>query len=58
MDGSQKIRNAVVPPLEYQLSSSGSGSIKWKAFALSAWYTYELGVDVACIPIEVFSIKV
>ncbi|MGI8847678.1 MAG: mannitol dehydrogenase family protein [Candidatus Dormibacteria bacterium] len=43
MDGSQKIRNAIVPPLEHQLASGGS--IRWIAFALAAWYRYLQGMD-------------
>ncbi len=42
-DGSQKIRNAIVPPLESQLASGGS--VKYIAFALAAWYRYLTGVD-------------
>jgi mannitol 2-dehydrogenase len=42
-DGSQKIRNAIVPPLEYQLENNGS--IKHIAFALAAWWRYLAAVD-------------
>jgi mannitol 2-dehydrogenase len=51
MDGSQKARNALVPPLEHQLSTGGS--IKWMAFALAAWYRYLHGVDEAGAAIEI-----
>jgi mannitol 2-dehydrogenase len=42
-DGSKKIRNFVVPPLEDRLSSGGS--IQCIAFALAAWFRYLRGVD-------------
>jgi mannitol 2-dehydrogenase len=42
-DGSQKIRNAIVPPLEYQLENDGS--IKNMAFALAAWWRYLVAID-------------
>jgi mannitol 2-dehydrogenase len=51
MDGSQKIRNAIVPPLEFQLNRGGS--IRWIAFALAAWYRYLRGVDESGAPIEI-----
>lgn len=51
MDGSQKIRNAIVPPLREQLA--GGGSIRWMAFALAAWYRYLRAVDEAGAPIDV-----
>jgi mannitol 2-dehydrogenase len=51
MDGSPKIRNALVPPLERQLDSGGS--IRWMAFTLAAWYRYLRGVDEAGEPIEI-----
>ena len=51
MDGSQKIRNAIVPPLEHQIGAGGS--IKWIAFALAAWYRYLRGVDEGSAAIEI-----
>ena len=42
-DGSQNIRNAMVPPLEFQLENNGS--IKWIALALAGWFRYLSGVD-------------
>lgn len=51
MDGSQKIPNFLVPPLEHQLASGGS--IKWMAFALAAWYRYLRGVDESGVAIEI-----
>ncbi len=42
-DGSQKIRNAMIPPLEFQLDNNAS--IKWIALALAAWFRYLSGVD-------------
>ena len=42
-DGSQKIRNAMVPPLEYQLEHNAS--IKWIALALAGWFRYLSGTD-------------
>lgn len=51
MDGSQKIRNALVPPLEHRLDSGGS--IKWVAFALAAWYRYLRGIDETGSAIEI-----
>lgn len=50
-DGSQKIRNAIVPPLESQLASGGS--VKYIAFALAAWYRYLTGTDEQGNPIEI-----
>ncbi len=43
MDGSEKIPNALVPPIEYQLSRRES--TKFLAFAVAAWYRYLRGVD-------------
>lgn len=51
LDGSPKIRNAIVPPLEHQLAAGGS--IHWMAFALASWYRYLEGVDENGAPIEV-----
>ena len=42
-DGSQKIRNAIVPPLEFQIEQGGS--MKYIAFALAGWWRYLNGVD-------------
>lgn len=42
-DGSKKIRNFVVPPLEAQLASGGP--IRMMAFALAAWVRYLRGLD-------------
>jgi mannitol 2-dehydrogenase len=51
MDGSRKIPNSLVPPLEHQLSTGGS--IEWLAFALAAWYRYLYGTDEAGAAIEI-----
>jgi mannitol 2-dehydrogenase len=51
MDGSQKIPNAIVPPLEHQLGSGGS--ISYLAFALAGWYRYLRGIDEQGAPIEI-----
>lgn len=51
LDGSAKITNSTVPPLEIQLETGGS--IRWIAFALAAWYRYLEGVDEQGAPIEV-----
>jgi mannitol 2-dehydrogenase len=51
MDGSQKIPNAIVPPLEFQLARGGS--IKNIAFALAGWYRYLRGTDEAGEAIEI-----
>ena len=50
-DGSQKIRNAIVPPLEHQLETGGS--VRHIAFALAAWYRYLTGVDEQNNAIEI-----
>lgn len=42
-DGSQKIRNALIPPLLHQIASGGS--FQHLVFALAAWYRYLNGVD-------------
>jgi mannitol 2-dehydrogenase len=51
LDGSSKMPNSTVPPLEVQLESNGS--IRWIAFALAAWYRYLEAVDEQGAPIEV-----
>jgi mannitol 2-dehydrogenase len=51
LDGSPKIRNAIVPPLKHQLA--GGGSIKWLAFTLAAWYRYLGGLDESGGAIEI-----
>ncbi|MFZ4514809.1 MAG: mannitol dehydrogenase family protein [Acidimicrobiia bacterium] len=51
MDGSQKIPNAIVPPIEYQLTNGGS--IRYLAFALAAWYRYLRAIDEEGQPIEI-----
>ena len=50
-DGSQKIRNAIVPPLEFQLENGAS--IKWIALAFAAWFRYLSGIDEQGQPIEI-----
>lgn len=42
-DGSQKIRNAIVPPLEHQLARGGS--YEMISFALAGWWRYLAGAD-------------
>jgi mannitol 2-dehydrogenase len=42
-DGSKKIRNFIVPPLEEHIAAGGS--IHYVAFALAAWFRYLRGVD-------------
>lgn len=42
-DGSQKIRNAIVPPLEFQIEKGAS--TKYIAFALAGWWRYLTGTD-------------
>ena len=42
-DGSQKIRNAIVPPLEFQMEKGAS--VKWIALALAGWFRYLTGTD-------------
>lgn len=51
-DGSQKIRNAMVPPLMIQ--AEAGQSIRWIALALAGWWRYLQGVDEAG---EVIQIK-
>lgn len=50
-DGSQKIRNAIVPPLEFQLEQGAS--IKWIALALAGWFRYLNGTDEKGAAIEI-----
>jgi mannitol 2-dehydrogenase len=50
-DGSQKMRNAMIPPLASQLEDGKS--IKWIALALAAWWRYLQGTDENGAPIEV-----
>ena len=49
--GSAKIRNFMVPALEYQLATNGS--ITWMAFVLAAWFRYLRGVDENNQPITI-----
>lgn len=42
-DGSQKIPNAIIPCLEYQLNNNGSA--KYIILALTAWFKYLTGID-------------
>jgi len=42
-DGSQKIKNAIVPCLEHQLKTNGS--IKFAALALAGWFRFLSGTD-------------
>ena len=42
-DGSQKVRNALIPPLLYQIATGGH--YHHLVFALAAWYRYLTGVD-------------
>ena len=50
-DGSKKIRNFMVPPLEEQLATGQS--IHAIAFALAAWFRYLRGIDEQGAPIEI-----
>ncbi len=50
-DGSQKIPNAILPCIEYQLAQGGS--IKFAVLALAAWFRYLTGVDEDLKPIEI-----
>ncbi len=50
-DGSQKIHNAIVPPMESQIEKGGS--TKWMTLALAGWYRYLSGVDEAGAAIEI-----
>ena len=51
MDGSEKIPNALVPPIEFHLESGTSS--KYLAFAVAAWYRYLRGVDEEGEAIEI-----
>lgn len=51
MDGSEKIPNAIVPPIAYQLQQNES--LDYLAFALAAWYRYLRAVDESGDPIEI-----
>lgn len=42
-DGSAKIPNSIVPPIEY--ATENMGSIKWLALAMAAWLRFLNGVD-------------
>lgn len=50
-DGSQKIPNAILPCIRYQLEHGGS--VKWAALALAGWFKYLTGVDEKLQPIEI-----
>lgn len=50
-DGSQKIPNAILPCISYQLEHGGS--IKYASLALAAWFYYLIGVDEDLKPIEI-----
>ena len=50
-DGSQKIRNALIPPLMHQIKSAGS--TRHLSFALAAWARYLTGVDEQGVDIDV-----
>lgn len=43
MDGTEKIPNALVPPIEYHLQNKTP--MKFLVFAIAAWYRYLRGVD-------------
>lgn len=43
MDGSEKIPNALVPPIEYNLENGSQ--MKYLLFAVAAWYRYLRAVD-------------
>jgi len=51
-DGSQKIKNAIVPCIEHQLKTGGS--IKFAALALAGWFRFLSGTDekLAAIPVK------
>ena len=51
-DGSQKIRNAMVPPLQYALENNTSS--KFIALALAGWFRFLQGTDAegAAIPVK------
>ncbi len=50
-DGSQKVRNALIPPLRHQIAAAGS--FQHLVFALAAWYRYLNGVDEQGNTIEI-----
>lgn len=50
-DGSKKVRNFVVPPLEELLATGGA--MHRIAFALAAWFRYLRGIDEQDQPIEI-----
>lgn len=50
-DGSQKIVNAIIPCIEYQLKNQGS--FRYAAFAIAAWFRFLLGHDESLNPIPV-----
>jgi len=51
MDGSEKIPNALVGPIEYHLRSGSA--CKHLAFAIAGWYRYLRGTDESGQPIEI-----
>jgi len=51
MDGSEKIPNALVPPIEYHLEHGTSS--RYLAFAVAAWYRYLRGTDEDGAKIEI-----
>ena len=50
-DGSQKIPNAIIPCIEYQLSTGGS--TQYSILALAGWFRYLTGVDEELQPIAI-----
>lgn len=50
-DGSQKIPNAILPCISYQLENGGS--IKYAALALAGWFSYLRAIDEDLKPIEI-----
>lgn len=50
-DGSQKIPNAILPCIAYQLNHGGS--IKFASLALAGWFRYLTGVDENLEPIAI-----
>lgn len=51
MDGSEKIPNALVPPIEYGIKNSEP--LNCLVFAVAAWYRYLRGVDESGVAIEI-----
>ncbi|MFN3826734.1 MAG: mannitol dehydrogenase family protein [Micavibrio sp.] len=51
-DGSQKIKNAIVPCIEYQLKAGGS--VKFACLALAGWFRFLSGTDeeMKAIPVK------